>query len=81
MKEVYDLKQIQKRMQTNPNVQNIVKNKKIQQQTFLSPYTIVENSVVGLTTDHVLNKANRPMIGRARKERRSMLDLLKDANW
>lgn len=75
------MKQIKKKIHENPNVQNLVKNKETYQQTFLSPLTVVENNVVGLTSDHLINKANRKIIGPARKERKSMHDLLKDTNW
>lgn len=68
-------------MQTNPNVQNIVQNKTILDQSFLSPLTIVENNIVGLTSDHLINKTNTRVIGKIRKDHGSMHDKLKRANW
>ena len=78
---MYDVKQIEKRINTNPNIQKLVKDKNIKDQTFLSPYTIVENNVVRLTSDHLINKANTRIIGPAKKDGRSMNELLKNTNW
>ena len=63
------------------NLQHFLTVKHRLNQTFLSPFTIVENNVVGLTTDHLVNKANKRIIGRQRKEVMPMVELLKQTNW
>jgi len=70
--QIFEVNEIKRRMKSNPNVQKLVKDQEIKEKTALSPYTLVENSVVGLTQKHLILQNNEKAIGSTMKGQASV---------
>ena len=68
-------------MKSNPNVQKIVKGQDFKYGSSLSPFTIVENNVVGMTESHLVHGGYQRGIGKYVKMQASVKEKLSEANW
>ena len=53
IRDINDLRAIQEEIFNNPEVAQIFKDEELKEKTSLSPFTLIENSVVSLTTDQL----------------------------
>lgn len=52
--EYNQLRQTQESIFQNPEVRQLLKEKALQDKTLLSPFTVFENSIVGVTANHLI---------------------------
>ena len=78
--KLYQVNEIQNRIKTNPHVQKIVKGQELKENTTLSPFTIVENSIVGLTENDLIYKNYKRGVGKAQKGKASVEDRLNNTS-
>jgi len=77
-----ELQETKQRMFENPEIRKLIKDRQLQDKSLLSPFTIVENNFVGVTSDHLLNQEdNKDGVGQDKIfSKRTMKEMLQKTN-
>ena len=77
-----ELQETQQRLFENPEIRKLIKDKELQDKSLLSPFTIVENNFVGVTSDHLLHQEdNKDGVGQDKIfSKRTMKEMLQKTN-
>ena len=80
--EYNDLQETKQRLFENPEIRRLIKDKQLQDKSLLSPFTIVENNFVGVTSDHLLHQEdNKDGCGLDKMfSKRTMKEMLQKTN-